>query len=101
MRLSPDQIQAIKTTAQDVLGDEAQVLLFGSRVDDSRKGGDIDLYIQGLQLDLQAQQQAKARFLAKLKQAIGEQRIDVVFAPSPGQPMLPIHQSAHSTGIVL
>lgn len=69
MRLSPDQIQAIKTTAQDVLGDGVQVLLFGSRVDDSRKGGDIDLYIQGLQLDLQAQPQAKARFLATLKQA--------------------------------
>jgi hypothetical protein len=101
MRLSPDQIHAIKTTAQDVLGDEAQVLLFGSRVDDSRKGGDIDLYIQGLQLDLQAQQQAKARFLAKLKQAIGEQRIDVVFAPGPGQIVLPVHQSAESTGIAL
>ena len=101
MRLSPDQIQAIKTAAYDVLGEGVQVLLFGSRVDDSRKGGDIDLYIQGLQLDLQAQQLAKARFLAKLKQAIGEQRIDVVFAPNPGEPMLPVHQSAQSTGVAL
>ena len=101
MRLSPDQIQAIKTTAHDVLGEGAQVLLFGSRVDDSRKGGDIDLYIQGLQLDLQAQQLAKAKFLARLKQSIGEQRIDVVFAPNAGQPVLPVHQSAQSTGIAL
>lgn len=101
MRLSPDQIQAIKTTAHDVLGEEVQVLLFGSRVDDCRKGGDIDLYIQGLQLDLQAQQLAKIRFLVKLKQAIGDQRIDVVFAPNPGQPVLPIHQSAQTTGIAL
>lgn len=101
MRLTPDQVQAIKTTAHDVLGEGVQVRLFGSRVDDNRKGGDIDLYIQGLQLDLQAQQLAKARFLARLKQSIGEQRIDVVFEPSPGQPVLPVHQSAQNTGIAL
>jgi hypothetical protein len=77
------------------------ILLFGSQVDDSCKGGDIDLYIQGLRLDLQAQQLAKARFLAKLKQAIGEQRIDVVFAPNSGEPMLLLYQLAQSTGVVL
>jgi pyruvate/2-oxoglutarate/acetoin dehydrogenase E1 component len=43
MRLTPDQIQAIKQTAETVLGDDARVILFGSRVDDTKKGGDLNL----------------------------------------------------------
>jgi predicted nucleotidyltransferase len=72
-----------------MLGEGVQVLLFGSRIDDNRKGSDIDLYIQGLQLDLQTQQFVKARFFAKLKQSIGEQRIDVMFAQALCNPCCP------------
>jgi predicted nucleotidyltransferase len=46
MRLSINQINTIKTTAQSVWGSNVQVILFGSRVHDSRKGGDIDLYLE-------------------------------------------------------
>ena len=46
MRLSPAQIDTIKSTAQAVLGEGAQVTLFGSRVDDDKKGGDVDLYVE-------------------------------------------------------
>jgi predicted nucleotidyltransferase len=46
MRLTPDQIAAIKQTAHAVLGDGARVILFGSRVDDTKKGGDIDLLFE-------------------------------------------------------
>ena len=41
MRLTPAQIDAIKSTATAVLGDGAQVTLFGSRVNDTAKGGDV------------------------------------------------------------
>jgi len=46
MRLTPAQIQTIQSTAYAVLGDGARVWLFGSRLDDSRKGGDVDLLIE-------------------------------------------------------
>jgi len=49
MRLTPAQIDAIKSTAQAVLGEGAQVTLFGSRVDDDKKGGDVDLYVETTQ----------------------------------------------------
>ena len=52
MRLSPAQIDIIKTTAQTVLGDGARVTLFGSRVDDQAKGGDVDLYVETSELAL-------------------------------------------------
>ena len=38
MRLTTTQIDTIKSTAQAVLGEGAQVTLYGSRVDDDKKG---------------------------------------------------------------
>jgi predicted nucleotidyltransferase len=49
MRLTPAQIATIQSTAQAVLGGDAQVWLYGSRMDDQRKGGDIDLLIESSQ----------------------------------------------------
>lgn len=46
MRLSEFEIQAIQQSAHDVFGVDVAVALFGSRVDDVQKGGDIDLYIR-------------------------------------------------------
>ncbi len=46
MRLTHAQIDAIQSTAQAVLGQDAQVWLYGSRLDDHRKGGDVDLLIE-------------------------------------------------------
>ena len=52
MRLTPAQIDTIKSTAQAVLGEGVQVTLFGSRVNDAAKGGDVDLYVETTQPDL-------------------------------------------------
>lgn len=47
MRLTPEQIRSIKQVAAEVFGSDAHVYLFGSRVDDQARSGDIDLYITG------------------------------------------------------
>ncbi len=52
MRLTPAQIHTIKSTAQAVLGEGVQVTLFGSRVHDTQKGGDVDLYVETTRPDL-------------------------------------------------
>jgi predicted nucleotidyltransferase len=77
MRLKESEVVAIKKSFETVFGD-GTVYLFGSRTDDSKRGGDIDLFIETSDKDdLFAK---KIRFLAKLKRDIGDQRIDVVFA---------------------
>jgi len=75
MRLKQYEIEAIRTTFNDVFK-SGKIYLFGSRTDDDKKGGDIDLYIVPGQIENIALK--KIDFLVKLKRAIGEQRIDVV-----------------------
>ncbi len=101
MRLSPQQINSIKEVAAEVFGSRAQVQLFGSRVNDQLRGGDIDLYVTNIALAMEAQLDAKLKFLVKIKQKLGDQRIDLVFAPRPGQTVLPIHRMAQQTGVSL
>jgi predicted nucleotidyltransferase len=77
MRLTTQQITHIKEKTALVFGEKAKVYLFGSRVDDNKKGGDIDLFIE---LDDKSDLFAKKlRFLVQLKMVLGEQKIDVVF----------------------
>jgi len=80
MRLTNEEIQAIRQTFRQVFG-EGEVYLFGSRTDDSAKGGDIDLYLKPSSADVSLEK--KARFLVVLENQIGEQRIDVVMAKDP------------------
>jgi predicted nucleotidyltransferase len=46
MRLSPKQIEIILSTSHEVMGVDAVVWLYGSRLDNQRQGGDIDLLIE-------------------------------------------------------
>ena len=46
MRLDPKIRELIKKEVIDHLGSDVVIRLFGSRVDDTKKGGDIDLLIE-------------------------------------------------------
>jgi predicted nucleotidyltransferase len=46
MRLTSYQETIIKKLTAEIFGSDARLMLFGSRVDDTKKGGDIDLYIE-------------------------------------------------------
>jgi predicted nucleotidyltransferase len=77
MRLSLHYRQVIKNEVEKLFGNNTQVFLFGSRVDDTKKGGDIDLYI--ITKNKTNLFERKLLFLARLKKELGEQKIDVVF----------------------
>ena len=97
MRLSNPTILAIKQAVTLIFGNDANVCLFGSRVDDTKKGGDIDLYIETPSLD--AVFDKKLSLLTELRKKLGDQKIDVVVNDFTKEK--DIYKIAKKTGILL
>lgn len=100
MRLNPEQIEAIKQETRHFFGAQAEVWLFGSRVDDTAKGGDIDLYLRHCMGDADQLAAARFAFLARLKRRIGDRKIDLVLQREDGEE-LPVHELARQQGVKL
>lgn len=97
MRLNTDQIQAIRYAAKTTFGDDAAVWLFGSRVDDTKKGGDIDLLVRPAPAAVDQLFAKKIRMLNLLERLLGERQIDLVIEqPNDSRSIVAV---AHATGI--
>jgi len=99
MRLTPAQIDTIKSAAQAVLGEGAQVTLFGSRVHDEQKGGDVDLLVEVSQAIADPAVLA-ARLSSRVSRSMHGRRVDVVLK-APNLMEQPIHRIAKQEGIRL
>lgn len=100
MRLEENQIQAIKTAVARHFPPDSRVFLFGSRVDDTKKGGDIDLLVETTLTGI-ALQEARLLTMGTIQRAIGEQKIDIVTIQSGKKPDKLIQTEAIRTGIQL
>ncbi len=78
MRIKSYQIETINQLAKIYFGSNTKVFLFGSRLDNKKKGGDIDILIKKDEKQKMNLRQ-KSRFLTELKMKIGFQKIDVIF----------------------
>ncbi|WP_010422673.1 nucleotidyltransferase domain-containing protein [Anaerophaga thermohalophila] len=76
MRISSFEKEIIIREARRWFGQNCRVLLFGSRTNDAKQGGDIDLFI--VPSDKNNLYMNKIHFLAAIKSEIGDQKIDVV-----------------------
>ena len=93
MRLTDyEQIVIKKVIAQ--VDPDARVWLFGSRVDDRARGGDIDLLVMSNTLSMSD----KTRIRLALYEQLGEQKIDIVVAADDSDPFIRI---ALAKGILL
>ena len=99
MRLTPAQIDTIKSTAQEVLGQGVQVTLFGSRVHDDQKGGDVDLMVEVLQA-VQEPALMAARLASRVSRSMHGRKVDVLLK-APNLLEQPIHRIATQEGVRL
>ena len=95
MRLTADQVGAIRERIHNHLGPHAQIWLFGSRVDDTRRGGDVDLYVEPeTPPDLMASLRCKSELADTL-----DLNVDLI-VQQPGRD-LPIYRIARQSGVQL
>ena len=99
MRLPQQTQRIIRDTVQEVFGFEANVKLFGSRINDEARGGDIDLLVE-LPSATEDIERKTMQLTARLQLRIGDQPIDVLVL-DPSTPRQWIHEQATMTGIRL
>jgi predicted nucleotidyltransferase len=97
MRLKEFQINIIKELTHKFFGKNAKVYLFGSRVDDYKKGGDIDIYIETDISEGIFDKKIQMRF--ELEKKLGQRKIDIVV--NNFSTHLPIFDVAKEEGIAL
>ena len=96
MRISSESISIIKKVTKTLYPDES-IMLFGSRADDRKKGGDIDLFIKAKK---QYSLQNKLNFLAKLEKKDIKRKVDLVIENPNSEEKL-IYQTVKKHGIKL
>lgn len=99
MRLSNADRDLIKRLVAEGAGGGATVRLFGSRTDESRRGGDVDLFVE-LDHPLESRLALECSLAALVERALDGRRVDVVVA-APNLATRPIDVVARRTGILL
>jgi predicted nucleotidyltransferase len=99
MRLTQTQQEAIRSGVASVIGAESRIWLFGSRADDSKRGGDIDLFIE-TDAALPNRVASLCRLEGKLVMSLGERKIDILLKDAQTQES-PLHRIAKERGVPL
>jgi len=95
IRLPKDVIDEIVNLSKKYFGQNSRVWIFGSRADLTKRGGDIDIYIETPEYrDIIDK---KLDFLVELDKKIGEQKVDLVVKPLDSNDF--ISQEAKSKGV--
>lgn len=99
MRLSTAELDIVRKAFKAHFEANDQLWLFGSRVDDAKRGGDLDFYIETQQTEPRLAIQHELAFVGQLWRALGEQKIDTVLKLAQQPDNLPIYQIAKATGV--
>ena len=99
MRLSEAHQQLIKREAQAVFGAAAAVFLFGSRVNDHAKGGDVDIFISTPH-EVANPALKSAQLATRVSRKMYGRKVDVVLS-APGLKKESIHDHAEREGVRL
>lgn len=75
MRLTNQQLEVIKTVVRNTIK-EPEIYVFGSRTDDAKRGGDIDILVLG---EEHFGVEMILRMKILLKEQLGDRRIDLIY----------------------
>jgi hypothetical protein len=103
MRLTNLQVtDIIRALDPFIEGNKATLRLYGSRLDDKRKGGDIDLLLLSEQTEfIQTLLTNKHVVLSAIKKNIGDQKIDLLIADNSAVGEDPFLQIIFPSSLVL
>lgn len=99
MRITPKQASDIRTLVTQLAGSSARVSLFGSRVRDDARGGDVDLLLE-VDSAVDEPAQLAARLAALVSRSMQGRKVDVLIK-APNLLHLPIHTVALAQGLRL
>ncbi|MBK6618527.1 MAG: nucleotidyltransferase domain-containing protein [Nitrosomonas sp.] len=103
MRITANQLSIVKALARRYFGEDVKLWLFGSRVDDEKKGGDYDFLIEtslthpdeiiSSKIDMITQLQSSAPF--------EDEKIDIIVKRRQSSFDMPIYHIAKQEGVQL
>lgn len=99
MRLTTEEIETIKLLPKENFGENIEVLLFGSRVDDKQKGGDIDLLVKLNEPVNSHWRSVSNIYWTQLQEKLEEQKFDILLASPESDTQ--IIKIAQETGVLL
>jgi len=100
IRLTPFQIQSIKSCIFEVFGEKLKIYLFGSRTNPLLKGGDIDLFVY-LENNCNTKLEKILLAKSKIEIKIGEQKIDLIAGTNEDLQSDIFLKTIYSKGILL
>ena len=101
MRLNQEQLEVIHSTVSKIIpaGIRYQLKLFGSRLDDNVRGGDVDIYLEVTGMEKHKQQILQRRLRPRLEEML-DLPVDLVIH-DPTEPPTLISKIAREQGEVI
>ncbi|AGX86143.1 DNA polymerase subunit beta [Candidatus Symbiobacter mobilis CR] len=100
MRLTDDQARAVLQAVMEVTAcKHLAVRVFGSRLDDQARGGDLDLLLEFAE-PIEHPALLAAKVSARVSRVLLGRKVDVLLS-APNLQHFPIHKIAHEEGILL
>lgn len=98
MRLSPDQIELIRSAVSEMMPSQSHhtLMLFGSRLNDEARGGDVDIYLEVVGIGQEEQSRIKRRLRPRLEEIL-DLPVDLVMQDS-AEPLTLLSKIAREQG---
>jgi len=101
MRIAVDQLSIVKALSRRYFGEDAKLWLFGSRVDDEKKGGDYDFLIETSLTNPDEIISRKIDMIAQLQSSnpFEDEKIDIIIKRQQSSYDMPIYHIAKNEGV--